>query len=205
MFKKLSLKLEKKKKKDSVKNYTLLIISAISITVFLLILIFTYELLLALIAGTCVFFLLYYSFDGFSLNKKTLKDYEYENEKLDFYKMFLLYSTLENDYLVGFTKAVNSLNISELKDSLLNYQEADYDGKLPITETNSLLGNEIIDIIYSSIHDKKETDFSTIERLKNLIKQKQDEIESLHFSSFQSVNIVLAIYLLSFTLAFSLK
>ncbi len=205
MFKNISLKFKAKKAKSSSKNYSLIIISSVSVAIFLIILIFTYELLLALIAGISSFFLLYYSFDGFSLNKKTLKDKEYETGKIKFYKSFLIYSTLENDYLIGFNKAIASLNISELKDSLLNYQEADFEGKIPIKDTNSLVENEIIDILYFTIHEKKETDYNTIERLKNLIDQKQDELKMLEISNFQSTNIILAIYLLSFTLAFSLK
>ena len=205
MLEKLTKKLKKTTSKKNTSANIFITICLISIAIFITILFLTYNLLLALISGICVFFLLYYLFDGLSLNTSKLQYHNYEKDKVYFYDLFMLYSSLENDYLIGFKKAVDNLNISELKDSLQNYIESDLSGKLPIQLENSLIDNEIVDLINIAIHDRKETNITTLERLKNNIIKKKDEIEQLQFTAFPIINVFLAIYLLAFTLSFAIK
>lgn len=55
----------------------------------------------------------------------------------DFYERFFLYSGLENSYLLGFRKAVDTSPISLLRDSLKDYIDNDRKGNLPLQVKNS--------------------------------------------------------------------
>lgn len=202
---------KKKKEKKSIfkiskkdVNYLLIVIT-FSVVLFLVLLFITMNLLLALMSGIATFFLLYYVIDGLSLNKKNKKLMQYEENKLSFYESFLLYSSLENDYVLGFKKALSSLYICELKDALTTYEENNFAGSIPLKETSSLIDNQITELIYTCIHEKQETDYVTLERLKDLIARKKEETANSLYFSFPVINIALAIYLLAFTLAFSLR
>lgn len=59
-----------------------------------------------------------------------------KNEELslykNFYERYFLYSGLENSYLLGFEKAVDTLPISLLRDSLKDFQDNDRKGSIPL-------------------------------------------------------------------------
>ncbi len=55
----------------------------------------------------------------------------------DFYERFFLYSGLENSYLLGFQKAVDTSPISLLRDTLKDFIDNDRKGNLPLQIKNS--------------------------------------------------------------------
>lgn len=69
------------------------------------------------------------------LNNPRKKDKQ-KNEELslyeNFYERYFLYSGLENSYLLGFEKAVDTLPISLLRDSLKDFQDNDRKGSIPL-------------------------------------------------------------------------
>ncbi len=190
----------KAKKKDANKSLWILLLS---ILVFLLLLFLTMNLPLALISALCVYFLIYYVLDGLKLNKKEKKKESIEKEKLTFYKNLLLYASLENDYKEGIKLASSLLPICELKDRLITYQENEFKGSLPVSETNSAIDNQIVELINNNLF-ADETSKDVLERLEKLIDDREKELSFSRMNSFPLINLPLALYLLAFTLAFSL-
>ena len=94
--------------------------------------------------------------------RKGLKDV------LLFYSRFLYFSSLEEDYHLGFISAINSLPICELKDRLTDFQENE-SNELPLNITKKQSEFALISFINVLLHSQEEYSPSATSELERKI------------------------------------
>lgn len=85
-----------------------------------------------------------------------------------FYSRFLYFSSLEEDYHLGFTAAINSLPICELKDRLTDFQENE-SNELPLNITKKQSEFALISFINVLLHSEEEYSPSATSELERKI------------------------------------
>lgn len=118
-----------------------------------------------------------------------------------FYSRFLYFSSLEEDYHLGFTSAINSMPICELKDRLTDYQENESD-ELPLTVTKKQTEFALISFINVLLHSEEEYSPSTTSELERKISlfEKDCHKEETSIASITSfVIMVLFIFVFFFS------
>lgn len=85
-----------------------------------------------------------------------------------FYSRFLYFSSLEEDYHLGFTSAINSLPICELKDRLTDFQENE-SNELPLNITKKQSEFALISFINVLLHSEEEYSPSATSELERKI------------------------------------
>lgn len=93
--------------------------------------------------------------------EKDKKEGKAKSIYLDFYHDFKEYAYLESSYQEGMRKAIEVMEISELKDKFTDYLESEGENKsLPLTFTQSRTEAQLIDLIYRYLQTE---DFSIAE------------------------------------------
>lgn len=118
-------------------------------------------------------------FEIWMLLSKKVKDLllKKDNEKttelyLNFFESFYYYSSLENSYHLGFIKAINDLETSEIKNKLIEFLEDETKGKnLPFKNDILPRQDEIFEQCQRLFYSKEEFNKSDSEKLKKLINQ----------------------------------
>lgn len=117
-----------------------------------------------------------------------------------FYHRFLYFSALEEDYTLGFTSAISSLPISDLKDKLLDYQEQEVkENEIPLTVNKKQSEFALISFISLLLHNQEEYSSSTTTELKRKISLfENDGKEDDETSAFIIPSLMLSIYVFLF-------
>jgi phosphate/sulfate permease len=102
---------------------------------------------------------------------------------LSFYDSFLLFSSLTSSFQEGFNQAVSELEISDLKDSLVQYQENSLKGDLPLIITNTRIENDISVSFLALLHDTEEASQTDIDEFNSLLGKYQKEDDTQPSSS----------------------
>lgn len=170
MISKLKEKIFNKDKSNNFKskiNINIIIIFFVSFITSLLIFKLTNNYILTILCILTIFITLFVIFN--QLNNKDItknKEFEFYNS---FYKNFFYYSTINNSYVLGFKVAIDKLEISSLKDELINkIENKDYSQIEPITRKKE----EVLlvdDLFYNLKNDEliNEATFSKTEQLLN--------------------------------------
>lgn len=118
-----------------------------------------------------------------------------------FYSRFLYFSSLEEDYHLGFNAAINSLPICELKDRLTDFQENESNG-LPLNITKKQSEFALISFINVLLHSEEEyspSATSELERKISLFKKDCHKEETPLTSITSFVIILLFVFVFFFS------
>lgn len=135
-------------------------------------------------------------------NKNKSKEKRLKQVYLNFYYMFLNYSSLYSSYQDGFKKTIEALDISDLKDNLIAYNENPNKGKLPLILTNSRIENNLSDMVSGLLNETEETSFQSLDDLSLLIAKYKGEDEEKKDTDF-SFLLLIPFSMLLISLAFS--
>ncbi len=141
---------------------------------------------------------------AFSLSLLFRKEKKEKEKGLDdailFYHRFLYFSSLEEDYSLGFSSAIHSLPISDLKDKLLDYQEQEVkENEIPLTVNKKQSEFALISFISLLLHNEEEYSTSTTSELKRKIALfEEDGKEKDEASSFVIPSLLLSLYVFLF-------
>lgn len=120
-----------------------------------------------------------------------------------FYSRFLYFSSLEEDYHLGFTSAIDSLPICELKDKLTDYQENE-SNELPLTVTKKQSEFALISFISVLLHSDEEYSSSAINELERKISLFEKDCHHKEETPLTYVSSFLIIVLFIFVFFFSI-
>lgn len=117
-----------------------------------------------------------------------------------FYHRFLYFSALEEDYTIGFSSAISSLPISDLKDKLLDYQEQEVkENEIPLTVNKKQSEFALISFISLLLHNQEEYSSSTTTELKRKVALfENDGKEDNETSAFVIPSLMLSVYVFLF-------
>ncbi len=87
-----------------------------------------------------------------------------------FYQYFLYFSSLEEDYVSGFSYAIDALPICELKDKLKDYLEGENkDNEIPLSINRKQSEFSLISFLSLLLHNEEEYSYQTTMELKRKI------------------------------------
>ena len=119
-----------------------------------------------------------------------------------FYSRFLYFSSLEEDYHLGFSSAINSMPICELKDKLNDYQDNE-SNELPLNITKKQSEFALISFINVLLHSGEDYSPSATNELERKISLFEKECDNKE-TSLTSITSVLILILFIFVFFFSI-
>lgn len=122
-----------------------------------------------------------------------------KNDVMDFYNHFLIYSSLEENYLDGLNLAISNMPLTPLKDKLVDYQEAENKSELPLTISNTREEYNLISYIELLLRTNEE--YSSISA--KILKDKIDAFSNrTDYPNIQNKNPLYLLFSIEFLLIF---
>ena len=110
------------------------------------------------------------SFSCFLLmQKEERKGSENKETCIEFYRLFILHSSLFGSYKEGFLKAIDDLPISVVKDSLKDYVDGESKGDLPLYYTNTRAEYSLVSLIQHLYYNDEEYLSSTTQQVEEYL------------------------------------
>lgn len=139
------------------------------------------------------FSVLLLSFSCFLLmQKEERKGSENKETCIEFYRLFILHSSLLGSYKEGFLKAIDGLPISVVKDSLKDYVDGESKGDLPLYYTNTRAEYSLVSLIQHLYYNDEEYLSSTTQQVEEYLfafekegeRKKETPVTLIAFSLF---------------------
>ena len=182
-------------KKDAATNFEIIIYFLIIIFFSISIYYFFKNVLLVLITAITIAISLLAFNNIFSSNKNLKKEELYN--RIDFYKKFVLYSSLNTSYSEGYKLAINNLEISSLQEELKNKLESNSnESLLPLTRNREEI--ILLDNLYYGLNNDELTDIEAInvsEKLLNDFINKVDSKKTTFNKVYVFIPFILTIFL----------
>lgn len=182
-------------KKDAATNFEIIIYFLIIIFFSISIYYFFKNVLLVLITAITIAISLLAFNNIFSSNKNLKKEELYN--RIDFYKKFVLYSSLNTSYIEGYKLAINNLEISSLQEELKNKLESNSnESLLPLTRNREEI--ILLDNLYYGLNNDELTDIEAInvsEKLLNDFINKVDSKKTTFNKAYVFIPFILTIFL----------
>lgn len=116
------------------------------------------------------------------------------NNRINFYKLFVLYSSLETSYKEGYKKAISNLEICKLKDELENLDDSEINKQLlPLTRNREEI--VLLENLFYGVNNDDLTDIASIKVSETLLNNFLNKLKLNKTSSF-SYYVVLPFILL---------
>ena len=116
------------------------------------------------------FSVLLLSFSCFLLmQKEERKGSENKETCIEFYRLFILHSSLLRSYKEGFLKAIDDLPISVVKDSLKDYVDGESKGDLPLYYTNTRAEYSLVSLVQHLYYNDEEYLSSTTQQVEEYL------------------------------------
>ncbi len=182
-------------KKDAATNFEIIIYFLIIIFFSISIYYFFKNVLLVLLTAITIAISLLAFNNIFSSNKNLKKEELYN--RIDFYKKFVLYSSLNTSYSEGHKLAINNLEISSLQEELKNKLESNSnESLLPLTRNREEI--ILLDNLYYGLNNDDLTDIEAInvsEKLLNDFINKVDSKKTTFNKAYVFIPFILTIFL----------
>lgn len=182
-------------KKDAATNFEIIIYFLIIIFFSISIYYFFKNVLLVLLTAITIAISLLAFNNIFSSNKNLKKEELYN--RIDFYKKFVLYSSLNTSYSEGYKLAINNLEISSLQEELKNKLESNSnESLLPLTRNREEI--ILLDNLYYGLNNDDLTDIEAInvsEKLLNDFINKVDSKKTTFNKAYVFIPFILTIFL----------
>ena len=133
------------------------------------------------------------SFSCFLLmQKEERKGSENKETCIEFYRLFILHSSLLRSYKEGFLKAIDDLPISVVKDSLKDYVDGESKGDLPLYYTNTRAEYSLVSLVQHLYYNDEEYLSSTTQQVEEYLfafekegeRKKETPVTLIAFSLF---------------------
>ncbi len=121
------------------------------------------------------------------------------DDVLLFYNHFLYFSSLEEDYVSGFSSAIDALPICDLKDKLKDYQEQENKEEIPLSVNKKQSEFALISFISLLLHNEEEYSYqTTIELKRKILLFEKDAKEKEENSPLVIPSLLLSLYVFLF-------